>query len=105
MIANPQGEAHTLKNAQAIEELSIRIATLDRDVKSLLDELNVTPNQLTVFLNDENNFTEANWNTLLQERKALDDKLLRALVNVTNPIKAKKTYADRHVQPHWLFVR
>lgn len=105
MTSESQIENHIKKNAQAIEELSIRIETLNRDVDTLLKELNVSPTQLTTFLSNSNNFTEDNWNALTAERKALDEKLLRELLNVSNPVKTKKTYAERHVQPHWLYVR
>lgn len=105
MITDTKIEAHIQKNTLAIEELAIRIETLNRDVESLYKELNVSADQLTAFLNNQSNFTEENWNAILQQRKELDEKLLRELVNVSNPIKTKKTYAERNVQPHWLFVR
>lgn len=100
-----QFEAHVQKNEQAIEELAIKIDALNRDVDTLLKELNVSPQQLTTFLDNRDHFTEENWTMILQQRKALDEKLLRELVNISNPKKTKKAYSDRHVQPHWLFVR
>lgn len=105
MVADGQLEVHIQKNHLAIEELSIKIEALNRDVDTLLLELGVTPEQLTKFLDNSGNFTQENWNSLLEQRKALDEKLLRALVNIADPLKRKKTYADRHVQSHWLFVR
>ena len=95
----------TEKNALAIEELAIRIETLNRDVDALLSELQVNPAQLTAFLNNKDNFTEENWETLQQQRKVLDEKLLTQLAHVSNPLNTKKAYADRNVQRHWLFVR
>jgi hypothetical protein len=98
-------EAHIQKNALTIQELEIRIEALNRDVETLLRELNVSPNQLTTFIENPNNFSQENWDTLMQQRKALDEKLLRELLNVSNPKKTQAAFKERHVQPHWLFVR
>lgn len=105
MIKDLEIEAHIQKNDKAIEELSLRIETLNRDVEEFLKELSVTENQLSTFLNDQNNFSNENWATILQQRKALDEKLLKELVNVSNPLKTKKTYKERNVQRNWIFVR
>lgn len=98
-------EAHLQKNALAIQELEIRIEALNRDVEALLSELNVSPKQLTTFIEDQTNFSQENWETLMQQRKALDEKLLRELLNVSNPKKTQAAFKQRQVQPHWLFVR
>lgn len=98
-------EAHIQKNELAIQELAIRIEALDRDVNQLLTQLNVSPDQLTTFIGNKDNFSEENWNTLLEQRKALDEKLLRELLNVSNPQKTKESLKTLNVQRHWLFVR
>lgn len=98
-------EAHIQKNALAIQELSIRIEALNRDVNELLSQLNVTPDQLTTYLENKDNFSEENWNSLLEQRKALDEKLLRELLNISNPKKTQESFKKMNVQPHWLFVR
>lgn len=98
-------DAQIQKNALAIQELEIRIEALNRDVEALLNELNVSPKQLTAFLENESNFSKEDWRTLTEQRKALDEKLLRELLNISNPKKTQATMKQRHVQPHWLFVR
>lgn len=98
-------EKQVEKNAQTIRELAIQIENINRQTEELLKELNVSPDQLTTFINNKDAFSEENWNALTAQRKALDEKLLLELANVRNPLKAKKTFQDRQVQPHWLFVR
>ncbi len=93
------------KQDHATQELLIRMDVLDREVKGLMSELNVTPEQLTQFVENADNFTPENWEELQKQRQALDDKLQRELENVRDPSKAKKRQADRHVAPHWLFVK
>lgn len=98
-------EAHLQKNEKAIQELSIRIEALNKDIDELLNELQVTPDQLTMFIENKDNFSEENWSSLQAQRKTLDEKLLRELLNISNPKKTKETFKQLNVQPHWLFVR
>jgi hypothetical protein len=105
MHADFQLEAHIQKNALAIQELSIRIEALNRDVDELFSQLRVSPEQLTAFIENKDNFSEENWNALLEQRKALDEKLLRELLHVSNPKKTQQSFKSMNVQPHWLFVR
>ena len=105
MKSDSQLEAHILKNELALQELSIRIEALNRDVDGLLSQLNVSPEQLTTFIENKDNFSEENWDTMQEQRKVLDEKLLRELLNVSNPKKTRDAFKNMHAQPHWLFVR
>jgi hypothetical protein len=98
-------EQNSSKNDQLLHQLLIRVDALDREVKTLLDELKVSPEQISTFLENRDNFTPENWETLQQERKALDEKLKCELDNIRNPSKVKKAQADRHVARHWLYVK
>lgn len=93
------------KNELAIKELTISIESLSNQVDQLLQELNVSSEQLTAFIENKNNFSEENWRDLIKMRQDLEEKLLRELANIKNPQKTKKAFAERKVQPHWLFVR
>lgn len=88
-----------------IQEMELRIANLDEEVEELLESLKVSPEQLTAFLSNKENFTEENWNEVAKQKKELEEKLKRELDNVRNPIKSKKTYSSLHVQRHWLHVK
>jgi len=105
MFLELQHEAQIKKNALAIEALAIKIDDLNRDIEGFLKELNVSSEQLTTYLNDKDNFSPENWSTIVEQRKALDEKLMRELLNIANPKKTKQVYADRNIQSHWLFVR
>lgn len=98
-------EQATKKNDTALQQLLIRLDALDREVKVLLDELQVTPEQVNTFLANQDNFTPENWQELQDQRKTLDDKLKRDIDNIRNPSKTKKAQSDRHVQRHWLYVK
>lgn len=98
-------EAHLTRNGTRIEELEIRIEALNRDINSLLKELNVSPQQLSSCLASQEHFSTDEWDTVNNEKKKLNEKLLRELLNISNPKKTKEAYQSRNVQPHWLFVR
>lgn len=94
------------KNETLLKQLLIRVDSLDREIKMLIDELKVTPEQVSTYLSNPDNFTTENWEELQNERKALDEKLKRDLENIRNPSKTKKAMSDRsHVAPHWLYVK
>lgn len=98
-------EEKAQKNERKIEELSIRIDAIDREIHNLLHELNVTPEQLSQFVNTERNFTEENWMQLQEEQKKMQEKLQVELEYIRNPQQMKKRYAERSIGNHWLFVR
>jgi hypothetical protein len=88
-----------------IKELSIRNENLDRETKKFLKDLKVTSEQLTAFIEKKDNFTEKNWEVLQKEKNKLDQKLQTDIKSVRNPLDVKKTYAERKIDQHWLFVR
>lgn len=93
------------KNRLLIEEMEIQHAALSRDVESLLQELKISADQISACLRSPQNFSQEEWETITNEKKMLDQKLLRELQNISNPAKTKQSYKDRVIQPHWLFVR
>lgn len=105
MLPADELEKKIQKTELSIQELSIRLDSLNNQIKELLTELNVSPEQLTAFVEKKENFTEENWSSLAQQRQLLDEKLQRELANIRNPLKAKKTYSERKIEQHWLFVR
>ena len=88
-----------------IKELEIRNQKLDRDTFDLLEELKVTPEQLSLFLKESDNFTNSDWEKLQNEREKIDQKLQTELKSFHNPLKSKKTLREQNINNHWLFVR
>lgn len=98
-------EQQLTKNDLAMQELLIRIDVLDREVKTLLDELNITPEQVSAFVSNKDHFTEENWEELRKQRAQLDQKLALQKTSIRDPLKTKKAQAERNVGRHWLFVK
>lgn len=88
-----------------ITELSIRNESLDREMENLYKELKVTPEQLSSFIQKEENFTEKNWKEMQKEKEKLDQKLQTEIKSIRNPKEAKKAYSQRKINPQWLFVK
>lgn len=99
-------ENQSTKNDLTLQELLIRIDGLDRQVKAFMDELEITPTQISEFVNNRENFTPENWEELENQRKMLDEKLDLELRNIRNPKHTQKNFsAQAGVQQHWIFVR
>jgi hypothetical protein len=105
MIVDDELEKKLQKHELAFQELAIKTDNLNQQVDELLAELNIFPEQLTTFIGNKENFSEENWQEIVKLRQELDEKLKRELANVRNPLKNKKTYSDRVVSQHWLYVR
>jgi hypothetical protein len=88
-----------------INELIIRNENLDLETDTFLKNLKVTPEQLSLFMANKDNFTEENWERLQQEKEKREMKLETEIKNIRNPLKVKKTYSERKIENHWLFVR
>lgn len=98
-------EDKATQHEKLIQELSIRMEQLDREIDTLLKELKVTPDQLSTFIQEKDNFTEENWSQLQEQRRKLDEKLLCELKNVSDPLKTKKNYEGRVIGSNWIHVR
>lgn len=98
-------EDKATQHEKLIQELSIRMEQLDREIDTLLKELKVTPDQLSTFIQEKDNFTEDNWLQLQEQRRKLDEKLLCELKNVSDPLKTKKNYEGRVIGSNWIHVR
>jgi uncharacterized membrane-anchored protein YhcB (DUF1043 family) len=94
------------KTERKLNEVAISLKRLDREYQQLLEELALTPEQLSGYVENPDNFSPPIWEYLQNEKKKLDEKLNLELSHVSDPLKTKKTFSERgNIQPHWLFVR
>lgn len=87
-----------------LAELEILNQSLDREVDTMLQELKVTPAQLSAFLEKKEHFTDENWTMLELQRKNLDEKLERNLSNIPDSTKLKKTLTELRAAASWVRV-
>jgi hypothetical protein len=103
-------EQDSLENK--IKRLEERLSRLEKE-NELLDqagdalhsEMGVTSKQVSVLLSDAKYFSKSDWEQLEQLRRIRDQKLESELSGVKDLAKTKKTYKDRNVPTHWMFVR
>lgn len=94
------------QHEKKIKELSIQTETLEREFNQFLNEMKVTREQIRKFVGSKEYFTEENWEEIQKQQKELDQKLLVQLRNIQNPLKTKKTMAERKdITPQWLYVK
>jgi hypothetical protein len=105
MFFQDKAEEKLSINERKLKELAARQEKLDDEVAHFLSELEVTPEQLSTFLANQDNFTEENWKELQHRKKMLDEKLDLELKNIRNPLSVKKALASLNVGQHWLHVR
>lgn len=89
-----------------INEMLLRTEQLDREIKELLAELQVTPQQLTALVSSKEHFTDKNWEQLLEQRQKLDEKLQQDLAQIRNPkLQKQKLQSLKDISSTWIAVR
>ncbi len=89
-----------------IRELAVRTQHLSREYEKFLDELDLTPEQLKIFIDDPENFSPQIREEMQKEKKKIGERLNLELNNVRNANATEKTFSERGaIQRHWLFVR
>ncbi len=98
-------EQQAQKNDLDIKELELKIEGLDLKTEELFTSLNVTPEQISAYLDNKENFTEENWAEISKQKKDYELKHERDMKQIRNPTKMKRAYASLNVQRHWLHVK
>lgn len=94
------------RSERKLLELSLHIQRLNSEYQQLLEELDLTPEQLKIFAENPENFPPPIWEQLQDEKKQWEACLNLELENVRDANKTKKVIAERgKIQRHWLFVR
>lgn len=101
-----QLEAKINRADKKMRELTLNIQRLSREYEKFLDDLDLTPEQLKIFVESPDSFSEQIRETLEIEKKKMGERLNLQLNNVRNANATQKTFSERGtVQQHWLFVR
>lgn len=101
-------ETSEKKRDRALMELMLQHEKLHRDIESLFEELKVSPEQLTAYIENPKNFPGKTWDRLQEEKQKLKDSFERKIADLRkkSPPSPKKDPRDP-VSPanHWIFVR
>lgn len=94
------------KMQQTLKELLIQSENLDRNYQNLLNDLSLSENQLTQFMDNPGNFSSEEWSELESEKEKMQAMLEQQLSNVKDPKKTRKKYSQqKRVKNDWIFVR
>ena len=102
---NPNIEHRLDLNEKKIKELEVSHQKLRDLTQELHEILNLKPEQINHCLNDSSRFSDEHLEELKKLRTQLDEKLQKELSAIRNPKELKKTYQERQIGSHWLFVR
>ena len=106
MQSNNNYEEILQQNEKKLNELQKNLEKSREDYQSLLEELKLTPEQVSHFVNDQDNFSAAEWQLIQDEHQKLDMKLNLELNEIRNPQKVKQVQQEQsQIRPHWFFVR
>ena len=106
MQSNNNHEEIVLQNERKLNELQQNLEKSRQEYQSLLEELQLSPEQLAHFVNNQDNFSAQEWKAIQEEHQKLDVKLNLELNEIRNPQKAKQVQQEQsQIRPHWLFVR
>lgn len=106
MVVKEKLEEKINQTERKLRELSIRLERFDQEYQEILEELGVTPSELTDFASNSDNFPSSTWKELQKEKEQIDLKLNLELNNVRDANKTAKRATERgFIQQHWLFVR
>lgn len=93
-------------NEKKIAVLRMRLERFEKAFQEVYEDVDITPKELTDYLNTPTNFEPEVWMHMENFRAELDQKLSNELANIRNPFKTSQKYAERkEIQNHWLFVR
>lgn len=98
-------EEHYQKNQRKIEDLTLLHEQQTRLFDQFCQEIDLSPEELSASMKNQEAFTKEHWEILMSQRQALDEKLNRELANIRNPLKIKKNRQSLNIPPQWLHVR
>jgi len=88
-----------------MREINILMEKIDQDIETLFFENNINPVEVAERLSKRENFSDEEWLNYQEARRIVKEELKIDIDSIKNPERAKKSYNDRFVQPHWLYVR
>lgn len=89
-----------------MKEFSLSLERLNQEYQELLNDLELTPEQIKTNIENPAYFSSEAREAIEQEQRKLDEKLNLALNNVKDLKKAEETFDTlKTIQQHWLFVR
>lgn len=94
------------ENHNKIKTLALQIEGQTREEDTFLHQLEISLEKLNTFSANQENFTDENWQKLLDERNKLQQKLQTELSTIKDVRKTKRALSSlKGVQRHWLHVR
>lgn len=89
-----------------LKELAQLSQKIERDYQEMMKDLGLTPEELSKYFENRENFTQETWEQMEAEKKILDERLNLELDSLADPGKTKRSLSEKgRIMQHWLFVR
>ncbi len=87
---------------QRIDDLDIEIEAMAEESREHFWELGISLEEIDVYINNPNHFSEETWELLQSNLSRLEEKLKRDLDNIRDPKATKASYKERQAPSHWI---
>lgn len=95
--------------SEKIAETDRKLNELKLNLKEFEDFLDLTrenQEEIKNFAENSKNYDRETWESLKQDEKEVEERILFEFENIQNPKKTQEVLSERgKVQPHWLFVK
>lgn len=105
MFFQSSDEQKLQTNEKKLKELGIQLEKLSSDIDELYDSQKINAESLDSHYNNAENFSQEEWDLLQQLLQHHHKKIESIEKKVVDPRETEKKYAERSVNPSWLFVR
>lgn len=93
-----------LSDDQKIEQLLQRDQELKSQIKTLFEDIELTPEELSRFLSQKENFTPEEWGVMEAKKRELKEQIERSMNSLPNPEKTASAYKLGRRRANWVRI-
>lgn len=91
---------------QFLSKMTDKLNHLIQDYQSFLSDNGLTEQDLSVFFENQENFSSETWKQMQEQKKQIEEKASLSLQRAKDPVKAKQAFQSLgSVQSHWIPMR
>jgi len=105
MLKFTKTEQQTQTNKLKLKQLLLEIERLQEESRQLFADLDICPEEFSRDVENKDNYSDEEWDTLQQEKVKLDQKLDLSLSNVRNTAQTKSAFAELYMSRNWIPMR
>ena len=92
-------------NERKLNEIKLRYEQISRDIEQLFKEFDISPEDISTYVSNPDNFSPRTWAEFEKRTKALEERLESDLKTIRDVDQAKKSFEDKHISKNWIFCK